>query len=464
EAPGVALHRWMAEHRTLQPARVRRSVPLQLSEELTQQVLSAAITADILRLAVDGRSISFAHGIITASYAADWLIAQDDETLPLDGILLRPMIAPAFMHWAGRIERPFTLGQRALGLRRGSTTVARQAGLSEQVPTNNASLALATLATCTGVAIRLAYARREGGNPAQAIVGSEAFMRDILDETQQTLADPQEARAFLQPLRTLRSYLGQDTDAAINALATEPQLSRLTRAQLFNLLGALATPAALTMLAASLPETDPTLRAGVNRGFELAGSAAIHFLQEEMNSGDARISARAREVLVGLGNTSIAASPTALYTTLRTLSTVSGPERAASIQALGAINSPEAHDALVGALDDDDSQVRAAAVTALAQRRDPISLPLLRARVTMPDPQMRAALAQGLANYSYPEQLSDLSALLADTDGRVRTAAARSLGMVGDERAIPLLDQHRADPDPRTQVTVLAALRRLRGG
>src|SRR5579875_163734 len=161
---------------------------------------------------------------------------------------------------------------------------------------------------------------------------------------------------------------------------------------------------------------------------------------------------------------------TALFPLITALQDQNSAVRSGVIDALSQLKDPRTVDPLLGMLQDPDSQVRADAISALAQIGDekeaePLTTMLkdenwyIRCRVLYalgdlrvsstidtialtlhdPEPRVRSAAAIALGKFNNAQPF--LIELLKDSASEVRGAAALALGQIGDEKAIPALQQ-----------------------
>jgi hypothetical protein len=461
--PGQALAAWLAEHKPHLPMQRRRSAPLTLPQDVAEACCRVALDAGILVVSSDGATLGFAHSLLEASFAASWMGAQDandDGVAPLEVSILRPRFALPVILWVGAAAEPGQIATRMLSLSGTRKTLAMRAGLARAQAIKPTALALALASGVEGMAATLTRLTLETPADTAAAATHELPLRQVLDAVLAYLGQTPDP-ALTAAIRAIEAVAGDELAANIAYLAGRSALSRLARAELLSLLGLLASPQALAALVAHLAERDPTVRAGVNRGFALSGSAGVAALQRQLASDDEWMRTRARESLDSIDSASLSDNDTALHQAIRALGAHDPEQRAAAAETLGALHARAAVEPLIARLGDGDTRVRIAALTALGRLADPSALPALRQRLGHPDAEFRAALAEALGHYRDPDLIADLATLLTDSDSRVRTAAATALGLVGDDRALAALLDRRADPDPRTQSAVASALRRL---
>lgn len=107
--------------------------------------------------------------------------------------------------------------------------------------------------------------------------------------------------------------------------------------------------------------------------------------------------------------------------------------RRTSIEVLGNVNEPQVQDALVSALDDDDSQVKIMALKSLARSGASSTLLEVASHLKDPDAEVRAGAVETLCQLTrYPGGLINyLEPMLNDSDGFVRSRAAVGLLRLG---------------------------------
>lgn len=120
--------------------------------------------------------------------------------------------------------------------------------------------------------------------------------------------------------------------------------------------------------------------------------------------------------------------------------------RALSADALGQIGNPAAAKQLLDALEkSDEPSVRSRIVTALGNFKDDSAIPTRLESLSREDKsyRARAAALQAIAKVKSANAFSTLSAAVsADSpDGFLRDAALRAFGQLGDDKAIPLLEE-----------------------
>lgn len=461
ERLGDSLANWLAYNQPYSPLQDASDAQLFLSPEIVHLCCMAALRAGLLVVSSDDGSLSFAHSLLEASFAATWLRDADDGTSPLDAGLLHSRWTLPVLLWVAAAPQPSRLAARLLPLTDqtpdGRKTVALGAHPSRPRGQRPTGVALALGGGATGTAAALAQLEFPAGEVQAA--KHERFLREALDTLLGQLGQAPTSGLLGIAVRAVEAEAGDELAADIAYLADLPVLTRLARAQLLTVLGLLDSPLALTALLAHLPDPDPTMRAAVNHGFLLAGTAGVAALRRQLTSTDQRRRVRAKEALDAI-SAALNADDDAIEQTVRALDAADPARRAAAAETLGALHAYGATEALLTRLDDSDAHVRLAILAALAALADPEALPTLLKHLKHPDPAFRAALADTLGAYRDPTLVVQLVRLLEDTDSRVRTAAAAALGRVSDERALTALRARQSDPDPITQSTVASSMRR----
>jgi len=156
------------------------------------------------------------------------------------------------------------------------------------------------------------------------------------------------------------------------------------------------------------------------------------------------------------------ADPVAVPSLLKALKSRDAGRRAVAAEALGAFDTPEAREALLSALIDDDEYVRNAAGTSLGEFADPAILPRLAAILQKTrDTAVRADLIRAMRFYGAPAADVLLPLLPAPGSVQERCSIILSLGETGDSRAVePLIAELRNVKSP-CRVEAAQALREL---
>ena len=324
-----------------------------------------------------------------------------------------------------------------------------------------AALALSLATILYGSAVRLAINGEEPSSSPRAHTHIENRLRAILDEALAAASDPAMTESIVDAARSVGRRCGPELDVAMRMLAHTPSLGRLTQAELYTCLGLFASPTAIDLLIERLGEREPTIRAGVTRGFILAGYAALARLQAQIAGADEGIRARATEIIDAIAASDEAEDTSVHRKAVHVLATGAPDQRAAAAQTLGALQSHPATQPLIARLRDREPEVRIAAARALGKLSAEEALEPLRAALHHASPELRIAIVEALGAYQPSEVAPDLARLLDDPAPTVRAAAATALGAIPDEAAITALKAHSDDPDPTAQAVILSALRRL---
>jgi putative membrane-bound dehydrogenase-like protein len=110
----------------------------------------------------------------------------------------------------------------------------------------------------------------------------------------------------------------------------------------------------------------------------------------------------------------------------------------------------------------EDGPVLAAAVRQLGKRPALKSVPLLKRKLASDNAEVRAAALEALAELRSPEGNAPARQLLEDRDARVRQAAAKAAGKLGVRAAVDGLLKAAGDPESDVRRASLDALRELR--
>lgn len=114
--------------------------------------------------------------------------------------------------------------------------------------------------------------------------------------------------------------------------------------------------------------------------------------------------------------------------------------RCDAAEALGQIGGPEAADALIGALDDENSHVGLKVVKALAGFKDPGTIQRLIVASKHSNSDVRQRAVSVLGQMGAPIAVEPLISALKDGKWSIRSGAAQALGEIGDARAVePLI-------------------------
>ena len=458
---GPSVGAWLEYHHPQAPVAYRQSGGIGLSGEQIEVLCAAAVNAGLLLISPDGATLRFTHRLIEATCAALWLIDHDEQEALFDPRLLGEQWTIPLLFWAGLSDQPERVATGALRLRETSRSVALRAGLGEFAIVQPAALALSLATILYGSAVRLAINGEEPSSSPRAHTHIENRLRAILDEALAAASDPAMTESIVDAARSVGRRCGPELDVAMRMLAHTPSLGRLTQAELYTCLGLFASPTAIDLLIERLGEREPTIRAGVTRGFILAGYAALARLQAQIAGADEGIRARATEIIDAIAASDEAEDTSVHRKAVHVLATGAPDQRAAAAQTLGALQSHPATQPLIARLRDREPEVRIAAARALGKLSAEEALEPLRAALHHASPELRIAIVEALGAYQPSEVAPDLARLLDDPAPTVRAAAATALGAIPDEAAITALKAHSDDPDPTAQAVILSALRRL---
>lgn len=454
ESMGEAVTQRLETLQPLIPLDLRTvSQPSPLAVEV-DAICRGALQAGILARSSDSVGVSFANSLLEAAFAALWLRDRDDGFGRLNAELLRPQWILPLLLWAGSLDNSAELAER---LRRlvdtpDSTSVRAQLQAKEAVVPLTLVVSLATLVE--GLSAQLAELATAPEQRRQALELGEQHLRDLLDKLQSYAIWPDTAELVADALGMIEEYGGPEVTNTLIALAKVTQLNRLARAQIIMLLGSRSAPITRDALVEFLPDSDPIIRQAVNQAFVYAGAQALPSLRTALSGQNERARIRAGEVLALLGDAAIDVAIAGLTGT-------EAGQRATAARTLGALRAERAEKPLIERLDDGESAVRVAAAQALGALATETAMSALERHSSAPDAVTRAAIAQALGAARNPQSYATLVALLNDAEGKVRAAAATALGLLGDERAVPALQERRADPNPWAQNAVVSALRSL---
>jgi HEAT repeat protein len=464
---GLSVGAWLEYHPPQAPVALRPSGGIGLSGEQIETLCAAAVNTGLLFISPDRTALRFTHRLIEASCAALWLMDHDEQGAPIereapfDPSLLGEQWTIPLLLWAGLSNQPERVAHRVLRLRETSRSLALRSGLGEFAAVQPAALALSLATILHGSAVYLAMTDEGPSASPRAVAHIDTRLRAILDEALAAASDPAMTAGIVDAARSVGSRCGPELDVAMRALAHTSSLGRLTQAELYTCLGLFASPTAIDLLIERLGEREPTIRAGVTRGFILAGYAALARLQEQIAGADEGLRARATEIIDAIAASDEAEDTSIHRKAVHALATGAPDQRAAAAQTLGALQSHPATQPLIARLRDREPEVRIAAAHALGKLGDEEALEPLRVALRQGDPELRAAIVTALGSYQPSEVAPDLARLLDDPAATVRAAAAAALGAIPVEAAILALKAHSDDPDPTAQAVILSALRRL---
>ncbi len=454
ESMGDAVTQRLETLEPLTPLDLRTTSQPSLLPVEVDAICRGALQAGILVRSSDSVGLSFANSTLEAAFAAQWLRDGDDGFGRLNPELLRPQWVFPLLLWAGSIENAADLAAR---LRRlvdtpDSTSVRAQLHAKETVVPLTLVVSLATLVE--GLSAQLAELAATPDQRQQALELGEQHLRDLLDMLQGYAQWPDTAERVADALGMVEEYGGPEVTGALIALTKLTPLNRLARAQIIMLLGSRSAQITRDALVELLPDSDPIIRQAVNQAYVYAGAQALPSLRAALSGQNERARIRAGEVLALLGDAAIDVA-------IAGLSGTDAGQRATAARTLGALRAEQAEKPLIERLDDGESAVRVAAAQALGALATENSISALEKHSSAPDAATRAAIAQALGAARKPHSYATLVTLLNDTEGKVRAAAATALGLLGNDRAVPALQEHRADPNPWAQNAVVSALRSL---
>jgi HEAT repeat protein len=458
---GQSVESWLDFHRPQAPIARRHWGGTGLSGEQIEALCATAVNAGLLLVSPDGEALRFTHRLVEATFAALWLRDHDEADTQLDPRLLGEQWTTPLLLWAGLSHQPERIATGILRLRETSRSVAARAGLKRYASVQPTALGLSLGVMLYGAAVQLASLMSEPLPSPRAVAHIETRLRAILDEALAAAADPALTKSIVEATRNVWSRCGPELDTALRALVHAPSLGRLTQAELYTCLGLFASPIATDLLIARLDEREPTVRAGITRGFILAGYAALASLQAQMTNANEGVRARAVEIIDAIGDSDETEDTSVHRQAVHVLATGAPDQRAAAAETLGALQSHPAVQPLIARLRDREPEVRIAAARALGKLADEDAIEPLRAALRHASLELRAAIAEALGAYQSSEVAPDLARLLDDPAPTVRAAAATALGSIPDDSAVSALKAHSADPDPAAQAVILSALRRL---
>jgi HEAT repeat protein len=461
EEVGQSVDAWLDFHGPQAPVARRHWGGTGLNGEQIEALCAAAVNAGFLLVSADGATLRFTHRLVEATFAALWLRDHDEPDTPLDPRLLGEQWTTPLLFWAGLSSQPERVASGVLHLRETSRSAASRAGLKRYASVQPTALALALAAMFYGAAVQLALLNDEPSPSPRAVAHIETRLRAMLDEALATSSDPAQVDSIVDAARNIWRRCGPELDTAMRTLVHAPSLGRLTQAELYTCLGLYASPTAIDLLINRLDEREPTVRAGVTRGFTLAGYAALASLQAQMVGANEGVRARAVEIIDAIGASDEEEDTSVHRKAVHVLATGAPVQRAAAAETLGALQAHPATAPLIARLRDREPEVRGAAARALGKLGAEEALEPLRAALRQASPDLRVAIAEALGAYQSSEVAPDLARLLDDPAPSVRAAAATALGSIPDEMAISALKAHSGDSDPTAQAVILSALRRL---
>lgn len=461
---GECVREWLTNHPAPGPTDFALSVTPELSVDRIERDIQAGLRVGVLQRGLDGLTLGFAHTFARVSAAAWWLDQRDDGLGRLNSQLLRPHWALPVALWAGAHTEPSDLAHRIFRFANSPDSVAPRAGVSDRLDIYPHALALALAASLEGAAPQLARMVAFQETRTHAFVLAQQGVRDLLDACVIYGANADNRHRLTRALSGVQTHVGVEFVAYLGALAREPALDRLLRAQLTTTLGLTATAEAIEQLVSLLMQSDPTMRQAVEQALIYAGANAIPALQAVVRGGDAQTRHRAEESLRLLSGVTSAAGEATSDAAIAGLNSPDAALRRVAVTTLSAIGASEALNELIARLDDVNGEVRLAAAAALGQLGGKRALLALRRRANSDDTRLRLAVAQSLGLDPVPASTQALLRLLKDSDARVRAAAAASLGAIADKRAIGPLREAAEDADPWVRHAAQTAVRRYSHG
>ena len=461
---GECVYEWLTNHPPPGPTDFALSVTPELNIERIERDIQAGLRVGMLQRSLDGLTLGFAHTFAQVSAAAWWLEQRDDGLGRLNSQLLRPQWTLPVAFWAGAHAEPADLAQRIFRFANSPDSVAPRAGIPDRLDIYPHALALALAASLEGTAPQLARMIAFQETRTHAFILAQQSLRDLLDTCVVYGANPDNRLRLARALSGVQTEVGAEFAAYLSALAREPAIDRMLRAQLTTTLGLTATPEAIEQLVSLLMQSDPTMRQAVEQALIYAGARAIPALQAVVRSGDAQTRHRAEESLRLLSGIAPAAGEAANDAAIAGLNSPDASQRRVAVTTLSAIGASQALNELIARLDDVNGEVRLAAAAALGQLGGKRALLALRRRANSDDARLRLAVAQALGIDPVPASTQALLRLLKDPDARVRAAAATSLGAIADKRAIGPLREAAEDADPWVRHAAQTAVRRYSHG
>lgn len=132
--------------------------------------------------------------------------------------------------------------------------------------------------------------------------------------------------------------------------------------------------------------------------------------------------------------------------------------RARAVESAGASSENWAADLIRAAYHGDERALQVSALHAMGRNSDPIWLPTLYTEMGSEDPQRRFEAAVAAGQIGEEDAVPRLDELLSDPDPEVQEAAIAALGEIGGDEALRLLRELRRSPDERLRDAAQAAL------
>lgn len=136
--------------------------------------------------------------------------------------------------------------------------------------------------------------------------------------------------------------------------------------------------------------------------------------------------------------------------------------RWSAVRALGKVRSPEAIEALIDLLSDENEEIRIAAARSLADIGDRGAVPVLLQMLDGETNLAKAWIADSLGRLADAEAVDALVSLLGEDDVSVRIPAAKALGCIGDPRVLSILEKAKTQARWRERREMAKAIQSLK--
>ena len=423
----------------------------QESDVSLAESVAVALRAGVLERDPTGLSLHFRAMALLNLAAARHLDTHDAGLGRIPPLLLRPEWLEMVILWGGLTADPLGLADR---LSRMAATARPGTGRPIEPLFHALALAVAVVSLTPMVVSPPA----ERAVQAQIDIAQQHLL-DLFDHVLRYGLDDQQPEQRLRlrgALRDCEDAMGGELTSTLARLVRSSQAHRIMRAQAVQVLGFLASPAALAALTTLLLEPDPTVREALSRGFHLAGAEAADPLLDLIatNASGEVIHRRALDAITAVDGPAVAPALERLQRTSPTM-------RAAAAEALGALRDRRALEPLLEASKDPAANVQLAAIRALGRLGDQKAQTTLLPLLQTPAEEVLIAAAEALGLLRIDRAIKPLIKLLDDEHPRVRAAAAEALGHLGDVRAIDALRQRLSDKDGWAQAAAATALRAL---
>jgi len=141
----------------------------------------------------------------------------------------------------------------------------------------------------------------------------------------------------------------------------------------------------------------------------------------------------------------------------------STPAAKIEFEALSSAKQTEIRKLLIGALDDEQSQVRMQAASALGNIGSKEAVDPLITALADPNDWVRVQVAEAIGKLGNPFTAQILAQHLeTESDSHVRATLVKALGKIGDEKIAPLLAVYLEDKDSRVRANCVEAMTQLR--